>query len=1060
MIKNIQILPITLKRLVVCAMLVLAFFTSRLNAQGVDAVFFLDNSNSIDNTEWNNMSASTRALIDKVLACNSNNRVSVANFGGIASVPRVFDDAKTYIESDFSNDPALAKAFIRRFGTGGSSGVSSGNTFAYENTVLLNNALSTAIAMNGINSPQKKLTRNVNNKLVIFLFTDALREDTSGQGGGLIRQFGTGGPFDIYNQMKSTLGATFVVIHAPSGGPAGSDDVARPAAVAIASVGGSYNGAVEANAGDPQGSGVKPRKAVMSGIFNISSIDIETIVDNICRSCAPTVAINSVTPPAQNVCLNGTALSVVADAVGTGTLSYQWYSNTTNSTTGGTVISGQTSATFNPPTSVAGTKYYYVIVSDSYCEGKSTSSIVAVTVVNSAGTTAPTVQNISYSCPSTFANLNTAHVGSIPSGVSLVWFTNNVHSGIALTGTQITEATAGTYYAFYYSTTGGCYSPSATVIITNTTTLDNDGDGIPDACDLDNDNDGILDTNECVNPIGAAVIWSGDGTYGLNPQILQSSVIANSGTTAASMGSGLSSITIFMSSYQLSGISPSTTALSGAIAENDYVEYQFKTANWNVSAPNSLQYVFDRTSVFHQSVNPIDYKFAVAISADNFATSTVLLSDLSSRKNNAIQVYKNPDYALEPNKQYKVRVYFYSLASSGAILFDNFTIRVTQYCDTDGDGIPDYLDLDSDNDGCLDAIEGAGGFTASDLSNASGTVKVGLGSSASNQNFGTAVDTNGVPTLVGASGQGVGDSKNALLSSQCAEICTEIVNGNLFEWSYTDSSAPSNPVLYSISNQPASNYGYSFDIYNLDNSLNMIINGVPISTNELEFQSIFADSQNISQNIEFLDGTHWEDGTIPAIYQLYGDPVLGRPIVKINISPNGSVSVLASKVSADHMDYQLFPVRFKDGSSFNIVSWNTLSTNQVSVSQNVIGDTSIKGFGYGRKIIPCLCYKPAATAGTALVTKQGITSLGRAGADQNDNWPMVRKGAWTALESKTKGFVVNRIPTTSEVNAIPNPVEGMMVYDEEEDCLKIYTIKDGSSSAAWYCMNTQTCPST
>ncbi|WP_133943362.1 hypothetical protein [Epilithonimonas xixisoli] len=634
-------------------------------------------------------------------------------------------------------------------------------------------------------------------------------------------------------------------------------------------------------------------------------------------------------------------------------------------------------------------------------------------------------------------------------------------------GTAISGATAQTYttstpgtYTVIVTSAGCSSSPSANQVITapSGSTLDSDGDGVPDECDLDDDNDGILDTNECVNPIGAAVIWSGDGSYGLNPQILQPSVIANNGTIAASKGDGLTSISIFMSSYQLSGISASTTTLSGAISQNDYVEYQFKTSNWSTSVPNSMQYIFDRTSVFHQSVNPIDYRFAVAISTDNFATSTVLLTDLSSRKSNTIQVYKNPDYALEPNKQYKVRVYFYSLASSGAILFDNFTIRVTQYCDTDGDGIPDYLDLDSDNDGCLDAIEGAGGFTASDLTSASGTVKVGVGSSASNQNLGIVVDANGVPTLVGANGQGVGDSKNALANSQCAEICTEPVNGNLFEWNYPGDSLSSSPLISTIPSQPGSDYGYTFDIYNLDNSFNMIINGVPLANNELEFQSIVAGTQNINQNIEFLDGTHWEDGTIPAIYQLYGDQANARPIIRVNISSNGIVTLFASKVSADNENYELYPARFKTGNSFNTIPWNTSSSNEVSISQNVIGDTSMKGFGYGKKITPCFCYKPASTSGITLNTTHGITSLGRAGKDQGDNWPMVRKGAWTALESKTKGFVVNRISTSFGVNAIPNPVEGMMVYDEEAKCLKIYTLKDGASSMAWHCMVTPACP--
>ena len=108
-------------------------------------------------------------------------------------------------------------------------------------------------------------------------------------------------------------------------------------------------------------------------------------------------------------------------------------------------------------------------------------------------------------------------------------------------------------------------------------------------------------------------------------------------------------------------------------------------------------------------------------------------------------------------------------------------------------------------------------------------------------------------------------------------------------------------------------------------------------------------------------------------------------------------------------------------------------------------------------VTPSYCYKFAITGGTALDTNHGITALGRAGAD-NGNWPMERKGAWTALEAKTKGFVVNRIPLTAQVDAIATPVEGMMVYDEEADCLKIYTTTNNGTSFSWQCFNTQTCP--
>lgn len=101
------------------------------------------------------------------------------------------------------------------------------------------------------------------------------------------------------------------------------------------------------------------------------------------------------------------------------------------------------------------------------------------------------------------------------------------------------------------------------------------------------------------------------------------------------------------------------------------------------------------------------------------------------------------------------------------------------------------------------------------------------------------------------------------------------------------------------------------------------------------------------------------------------------------------------------------------------------------------------------------CYKPGQTAGTVLNTNHGITALGRAGTD-NGNWPMVRKGAWTVLESKTKGFVVNRL-TDGEVAALPAAQlrEGMMVFNLTQNCLMINT--DGTATG-WKCFNNQACP--
>ncbi|MBW7473898.1 S-layer homology domain-containing protein [Paenibacillus oenotherae] len=88
-------------------------------------------------------------------------------------------------------------------------------------------------------------------------------------------------------------------------------------------------------------------------------------------------------------------LSVTAAASGSGTLSYQWYSNTTNSNTGGTLINGATSATYAPPTSTAGTTYYYVVITntDNNATGSKTATVtssVSKVTVNATTYTPPT----------------------------------------------------------------------------------------------------------------------------------------------------------------------------------------------------------------------------------------------------------------------------------------------------------------------------------------------------------------------------------------------------------------------------------------------------------------------------------------------------------------------------------------------------------------------------------------------------------------------------------------------------------------------------------------------
>jgi len=96
------------------------------------------------------------------------------------------------------------------------------------------------------------------------------------------------------------------------------------------------------------------------------------------------------------------------------------------------------------------------------------------------------------------------------------------------------------------------------------------------------------------------------------------------------------------------------------------------------------------------------------------------------------------------------------------------------------------------------------------------------------------------------------------------------------------------------------------------------------------------------------------------------------------------------------------------------------------------------------KSFACPCYKPGAT-GTPEITKIGVSTRA---SKSTANWPADMNNAFLALESNDKGLVITRIPDP-EVS-IATPVNGMIVFDTDDVCLKIY---DGTQ---WSCIN-QTC---
>jgi hypothetical protein len=189
------------------------------------------------------------------------------------------------------------------------------------------------------------------------------------------------------------------------------------------------------------------------------------------------------------------------------------------------------------------------------------------------------------------------------------------------------------------------------------------------------------------------------------------------------------------------------------------------------------------------------------------------------------------------------------------------------------------------------------------------------------------------------------------------KTCTQPVTGGAdLNWNYpaSGSGAVVNgqtvPAGYVVTQQltaPGADYGFVFDILQMDNSFNMEVNGTKLATQEIQFEGNIAIAP---KNIQFADGSIYggsnvEGGTIPQIYSMVG--TASNPIIRVVISRSGEVSIYGSKVAGG----ELYPLVLTQG-SFNIVPWST-TANNVKITQVVQGKTTMIGSGSGRRKVAC-----------------------------------------------------------------------------------------------------------
>ncbi len=128
------------------------------------------------------------------------------------------------------------------------------------------------------------------------------------------------------------------------------------------------------SAGSGNITGIVIPAALTSGTYSgvMTTINASTgcsATTNVTLTISGSVVSTSNASTTQSVCLNGSVTPLNTSGVGSG-LTYQWYSNTSSSNTGGTSLgsaSGAQTDTYTPSATVQGTTYYYAVVSNGSC---------------------------------------------------------------------------------------------------------------------------------------------------------------------------------------------------------------------------------------------------------------------------------------------------------------------------------------------------------------------------------------------------------------------------------------------------------------------------------------------------------------------------------------------------------------------------------------------------------------------------------------------------------------------------------------------------------------------
>ncbi|WP_281323157.1 Ig-like domain-containing protein [Flavobacterium aestivum] len=359
--------------------------------------------------------------------------------------------------------------------------------------------------------------------------------------------------------------------------------------------------------------------------------------------------------------------------------------------------------------------------------------VFTLTATNNTGNKDATSVKVNDLLPSGYTFVSSVpSVGTYVSGTG-VWTIGNLNRNVTVTLTITATVKATGTYANTATISGG-QTDNASGNDSSTVTpvpvavgTDTDGDGVIDSVDLDDDNDGILDSVEC-SDCAVKFINGGFEVPDNNVSNPASWYLIDDTTSPATMG-WQTTASDHLIEFWDSGFNGVPAAEGAQFVELNANEvstlYQTFCLNGFSGTVN--------WSVKHRGRSGTDV--ATVNIGTNLASATV---QATMSDGTASWGSYSGTYTITPGQTTLV-IAFKSVSSVGGASYGNFlddvSVTINEGCvDTDGDGVLNYLDLDSDGDGCSDANEYYGSNNADGNILGGDNGKYGSGSPAVNAN--------------------------------------------------------------------------------------------------------------------------------------------------------------------------------------------------------------------------------------------------------------------------------------------------------------------------------------